>query len=42
LTEKYFAGDMEDEKLSQYMTNIDCPDCDGYRLNKESLSVYFQ
>ncbi|MDD5769529.1 MAG: excinuclease ABC subunit UvrA [Candidatus Gracilibacteria bacterium] len=42
LTEKYFAGDIEDEKLSQYITNISCPVCDGYRLNLESLSVYFK
>ncbi len=42
LTEKYFSGDMEDEKLSQYITNMTCPTCDGNRLNLESLSVYFQ
>lgn len=42
LTEKYFAWDIEDEKLSQYITNINCPTCDGNRLNLESLSVYFK
>ncbi|MBW7954716.1 excinuclease ABC subunit UvrA [Candidatus Gracilibacteria bacterium] len=42
LTEKFFSGDAEDEKLSQYMTNMDCEVCNGYRLNSESLSVYFK
>ncbi len=42
LTEKYFSGDLEDEKLSQYITNMTCPTCDGNRLNLESLSVYFK
>lgn len=42
LTEKYFSWDLEDEKLSQYITNINCPTCDGNRLNLESLSVYFK
>lgn len=42
LTDKYFSWDIEDEKLSSYITNINCPACDGYRLNKESLSVYFK
>ncbi len=42
LTEKYFSGELEDSKLSTYITNIDCPTCNGHRLNQESLSVYFQ
>jgi len=42
LTEKYFSWDLEDERLSQYIKNIKCPSCDWYRLNKESLSVYFR
>lgn len=42
LTEKYFSGDLEDDKLSQYITNITCPTCDWNRLNLESLSVYFK
>lgn len=42
LTEKYFSGDLEDDKLSQYITNMTCPTCDGNRLNLESLSVYFK
>lgn len=41
LTEKYFSWELEDSKLSSYITNVPCPTCDGYRLNKESLSVYF-
>lgn len=42
LTEKYFSGDLEDTKLSSYITNIDCPTCNWHRLNSESLSVYFK
>lgn len=42
LTEKYFSSESEDEKISQYISNITCPSCDGNRLNSESLSVYFQ
>lgn len=42
LTEKFFSWDAEDEKLSQYMTNMDCEVCSWYRLNRESLSVYFK
>jgi len=42
LTEKYFSGDLEDSKLSEYIKNMPCPSCDGFRLNKESLSVYFK
>ncbi len=42
LTEKYFSWDLEDSKLSTYITNMTCPTCDWHRLNKESLSVYFE
>lgn len=42
LTEKYFSGDLEDSKLSTYITNMACPSCDWHRLNRESLSVYFK
>lgn len=42
LTEKYFSWDIEDEKLSQYISNVTCPTCQWYRLNQESLSVYFR
>lgn len=42
LTEKYFSDDSQDSKLSDYITNIDCPTCNWYRLNAESLSVYFK
>ncbi len=42
LTEKYFSGDLEDSKLSTYITNMACPSCEWHRLNSESLSVYFK
>lgn len=42
LTEKYFSWDIEDSKLSSYITNVSCPDCNWHRLNPESLSVYFK
>lgn len=42
LTEKYFSWDLEDSKLSTYITNMACPSCDWHRLNRESLSVYFK
>lgn len=42
LTEKYFSWDLEDSKLSNYISNITCPTCNWHRLNKESLSVYFK
>ncbi|MDP5038895.1 MAG: excinuclease ABC subunit UvrA [Candidatus Gracilibacteria bacterium] len=42
LTEKYFSDESSDSKLNDYITNIDCPTCNGYRLNTESLSVYFK
>ena len=41
LTEKYFSWEAEDDKLSQYITNITCPTCNWHRLNLESLSVSF-
>lgn len=44
LERKYKETDLKNEmslkRLSQYMTEITCPDCDGYRLKKEYLSVY--
>lgn len=42
LTEKYFSDESQDSKLNDYITNIDCPTCNWYRLNQESLSVYFK
>ena len=41
LTQKYFSWDIQDSKLSDYLVNIDCPECMWHRLNKESLSVSF-
>lgn len=42
LTDKYFSSEQEDDKLSKYATTIICPTCNWYRLNSESLSVYFK
>ncbi|HEX6593059.1 MAG TPA: excinuclease ABC subunit UvrA [Bacillota bacterium] len=33
------SSDFIREKLDQYMAQKDCPTCNGYRLNKEALSV---
>src|SRR5699024_10376722 len=30
------------ETLGHYMAETDCPACEGYRLNREALSVYIQ
>lgn len=27
------------KRISQYVTEIACPECDGYRLKREYLSV---
>jgi len=40
LTRRYYDGWVEHGHYEDYVTNIECPDCDGYRLWKESLSVY--
>jgi len=43
LNEKYYSADSADnDKLSNYISTLPCPDCNWYRLNKESLSVYFK
>lgn len=42
LTRRYRESDVEDpymKRISQYVTEIACPDCDGYRLKREYLSV---
>lgn len=33
-------GDVFMKKISQYVTEIPCPKCDGYRLKPEYLSIY--
>lgn len=40
LTRRYYDGWVEHGHYDDYVTNIECPDCDGYRLWKESLSVF--
>jgi excinuclease ABC subunit A len=42
LTRRYRESDVEDpymKRISQYVTEIACPECDGYRLKREYLSV---
>ena len=42
LTRRYRESDAEDpymKRVSQYVTEIACPECDGYRLKREYLSV---
>lgn len=42
LTRRYRESDAEDpymKRISQYVTEIACPECDGYRLKREYLSV---
>ncbi len=39
LTRRYYDGGIEHGHYDEYVTKIECPDCDGYRLSKESLSV---
>ena len=33
-------GDPFIKKISQFVTEIDCPVCDGYRLKREFLSIF--
>ncbi len=40
LTRRYYDGWVEHGHYDDYVTNIECPSCDGYRLWKETLSVY--
>lgn len=42
LTRRYRESEPEDpymKRISQFVTEIPCPDCDGYRLRHEFLSV---
>ncbi len=42
LTRRYRESEAEDpymKRISQYVTEIACPECDGYRLKREYLSV---
>jgi len=40
LTRRYYDGGVEHGHYEDYVTNIECPDCDGYRLGAETLSVF--
>jgi len=40
LTRRYLDGGWENNTYNDFLTNIDCPECNSYRLKKESLSVY--
>lgn len=33
-------GDPFIKKISQYVTEVDCPTCDGYRLKRDFLSIF--
>src|SRR5699024_7914943 len=39
---KETSSDFIGETLGHYMAETDCPACEGYRLNREALSVYIQ
>ncbi len=40
LTRRYFESWIESGQYDDYITELTCPECNGFRLNKESLSVY--
>jgi len=40
LMRRYYDGWVESGNYDDYVTNVNCPTCDGYRLAKESLSVF--
>jgi excinuclease ABC subunit A len=40
LTRRYYGGGVEHGHYDDYVTNIECPDCNGYRLWRETLSVF--
>ncbi len=39
LTRRYYDGGVEHGHYDDYVTNIECPSCSGYRLTQEALSV---
>lgn len=39
LTRRYYDGGVEHGHYEDYVTNIECPACNGYRLSVEPLSV---
>ncbi|ATU05546.1 excinuclease ABC subunit A [Candidatus Gracilibacteria bacterium HOT-871] len=40
LTRRYYDGGADKGIYDEYVLDMDCPVCNGYRLNQESLSVY--
>ncbi len=40
LMRRYYDGGVEHGHYDDYITNIECPDCNGYRLASEPLSVF--
>lgn len=41
LTRRYFDNSLNDKSMyDDYVTNIECPECNGHRLNPETLSVF--
>lgn len=40
LTRRYYDGWVEHGHYDDYVSNIECPDCNGYRLAEEPLSVF--
>lgn len=40
LTRRYYGWGVEHGHYDDYVTNIECPDCNGFRLGKEPLSVF--
>lgn len=40
LERRYYDGGIESGNYDDYVTNIECPSCDGYRLSSEPLSVF--
>lgn len=39
LTRRYYDGGIEHGNYEEYVSNIECPTCHGFRLSQESLSV---
>ena len=39
---RYFDGGAEKWHYDDFIIDMDCPLCEWFRLNKESLSVYLQ
>ncbi len=40
LTRRYYDGGVEHGHYEDYVSNVQCPWCDGYRLSPEPLSVF--